>query len=145
MATYITLGALATFSRAELSFLSKSDPVFLALAEYSSQNFLDLISLLLNSKFAELFDFLDSYKVDYLLDPNLYDVLSELFHRIKVRSYVQYLSVFSNVSLDSMALDFNMSPLELEDQIKQLIESKTVNILIDQKHRVSPVCLIFCD
>lgn len=136
IATYITLGALATFSRAELGFLSKSDSVFLALAEGSSQNLPHLITLLLNSRFAELFERLAFYNVDYLLDPNLYGVLSELFYRIRVRAFVQYLSVFSNVSLDTMAQAFNISAVDLEEEIKQLIESKTVHILIDQKNRI---------
>lgn len=133
---YITLGALATFSRAELGFLSKSDNVFLALSEDCFQNFPQLITLFLNSQFAELFNQLEEYKVDYLLDPNLYAVLNELFYRIKVRAYVQYLSVFSNVSLNYMAKAFNMKLAELEEEIKQLIESGTVSILIDQKYGV---------
>lgn len=139
----MTLGALATFSRAELSYLSHSDPVFIALAEKSSQNVTQLIELLLNSQFGDLFQQLDSYKVDYLLDPNLYAVYSEILFRIKVRSYVQYLSMFSNVSIDVMAASFNIENTELEEQIKQLILSNTVHILIDQKNKVWKVHNIF--
>lgn len=137
MAVYIALGAMATFSRAELGYLSKSDSVFISLAEESSQDLTHLITLLLTSRFADLFDLLDSYKPDYLLDPILYGIFSELMFRIRVRCYVQYLSIFNIVSLDAMACAFKISPEELEEQIKQLILSNTVQVLIDQKNRVS--------
>ncbi|KAF5099591.1 hypothetical protein D0Z00_001601 [Geotrichum galactomycetum] len=133
IATYIALGALATFSRAELSYLSKSDSMFILLTEQARQNFSDLIALLLNSKFTELFKQLNRYKTDYLLDPVLYSTLDDLLYRIHVRCLVQYLSVFSTVSLVEMAQAFDLSVEELEDQITQLIETRSVNVLIDQK------------
>lgn len=133
IATYIALGALATFSRAELSYLSKSDSMFLLLSERARQNFSDLIGLLLNSKFAELFKELNRYKIDYLLDPLLYTTFNELFYRIQLRCFVQYLSVFSTVSMAEMAQAFDYSLEDLEQEITQLIETRSVNVLIDQK------------
>lgn len=136
IAVYITLGALVTFSRAELGYLSKSDAVYLQFAEESQQDLPHLITLLLNSNFCELFERLESYKTDYLLDPNLCDVIGDILYRVRVRCYVQYLTVFSSVTLESMASAFAVDSKVLEGQIKDLIESDTVQILIDQKNQV---------
>lgn len=136
VATYITLGAMTTFSRAELNYLSKSDSAFLMLTEDSRQNFSNLIELMLNSKFVELFKQLDRYRTDYLLDPVLYESLEELLYRIRVRCFVQYLSVFSTVLLTDMAAAFGLDVTELEQEVTQLIESRSVNALIDQKRGI---------
>lgn len=137
LALYITLSALASFSRSELHFLASSDQVFASFAEGAPQNYTELIEFLLNSKYSEFINALNEYKADYQTDPYIFPILEHLLSLLKKRALLQYLSVYRNVSIKSTAKLFHLTPGQLEELLKVYTVEGTVNILIDQRYGVS--------
>lgn len=134
---YISLGALATFTRSELAFLANSDSEYLILKEISNGNFSNLLAMFLQSSFTDLFTFLNSFKTDFLLDNVLHGVMDDIYLKIRTRCFIQYLSVYSTVKLEVMSATFGLNNLELENEIKKLLELQNLELLIDQKNGVS--------
>lgn len=137
LAVYITLAALASFSRSELQFLSSADQVFQSLTEDSLQNLSELIEFFLNSKYKEFFSSLEDFKPDYEADPFLFPILKNLLGAIKKRALLQYLSAYKNVSIQTVSETFLLEPSKLEELLKIYIIEGTINVLIDQRNGVS--------
>lgn len=137
LALYITLCALASFSRSELQFLASADQSFTSFSEGSNQNFKELIESLLSSGYTKLFSELSKFKADYESDPFLFPILNNLLAAIKKRAFLQYLSVYRNVSIDTMAETFLISAKQVEMLLQIYTIEGAVNVLIDQRTKVS--------
>lgn len=137
LALYITLSALASFSRSELQFLSSADQGFQSFSEGSTQNLSELIEFFLNSKYKEFLTSLETFKPDYEADPFLFPILESLLGSIKKRALLQYLSVYRNVSLQLTAETFLLTSSQLEELLKIYITEGVINVLIDQRSGVS--------
>ncbi|KAF2789472.1 PCI-domain-containing protein [Melanomma pulvis-pyrius CBS 109.77] len=137
IAVYGGLCALASMDRNELQSQ--------VLGSGDFRNFLELepqirraITLFCNSKYSACLEVLEGYRNDYLLDVYLSKVLATIYSRIRTKSIVQYFIPFSCVTLDEMALKFQVTGefASIEDELEEMINSRILNARIDLVDRL---------
>jgi COP9 signalosome complex subunit 1 len=135
VACYGALCALASMDRQ----LIKTE----VLDNSNFRNFLELephmrraITYFHTAKYSNCLQILEEYKNDFLLDIHLQRHVKPLYSSIRSKSIVQYFIPFSCVTLKSMSEAFTTPEDELEKELVEMINKKTLEARIDTKNRV---------
>lgn len=139
VALYGGLCALATFDRPELQkqvIFSSSFKLFLEL----EPQLRDIIFKFYESKYASCLKLLDEIKDNILLDMYIAPHVNVLYTQIRNRALIQYFSPYLSADMRKMAVAFNRSVSELEDEIMQLILDGQIQARIDSHNKV---CFFF--
>ncbi|KAF2501278.1 PCI-domain-containing protein [Lophium mytilinum] len=132
VAVYGGLCALASMDRTELQERVLSDTDFRQFLELEP-HIRRAISAFCSSKYSACLQILEEYRADYLLDIYLGPVVTDIYHRIRTKSIVQYFKPFSCVSLDEMAKKFQVKDegYPIEDELTSMITGGILNARID--------------
>lgn len=132
MAVICALCAMACFDRESLKFLVHKDPTFAGLTE-DVPHVREMVVCFLNSNYGRLFELWRMYENDMKLDLYASKQLDDLYKAIRSRAMTQYLSVFSELPISTMAATFGENDRELLLELKELIERNNLNVKIDCK------------
>lgn len=135
VAMYGGLTALATFSRQELQKLVISSSSFKLFLEVEPQ-LRDIIFKFYESKYASCLKLLNELKDILMLDMYLAPHLNTLYTRIRNRALIQYFSPYMSADLEAMALAFNTTVAELEDELMVLILDGQIQARIDSHNKI---------
>jgi len=135
VAMYGGLCALATFDRHELQrnvIFSSSFKLFLEL----EPQLRDIIHKFYESKYASCLKLLDEIKDNLLLDMYIAPHVYLLYTQIRNRALIQYFSPYLSADMRKMALAFNRTVNELEDELMQLILEGQIQARIDSHNKI---------
>lgn len=136
LAMYITVCALASFSRQELIYLVDKDPVFRYLCECSkSCNYLiTLLNSFLDLKYNMFFQLWEQNRDMLSLDMYLGPVLSGLATKIFQRAYVDYMTPYSVLDLSKMETAFGRSVIQ---DLPEVIRANNLDFRLDLDHYIA--------
>lgn len=135
VALYGGLCALATFDRHELQkqvIFSSSFKLFLEL----EPQLRDIIFKFYESKYASCLKLLDEIKDNILLDMYIAPHVNSLYMQIRNRALIQYFSPYLSADMRRMAIAFNRTVSELEDELMQLILDGQIQARIDSHNKI---------
>jgi COP9 signalosome complex subunit 1 len=127
VAVYGGLTALATFDREELYKNIISSASFKLFLELEPQ-LRDAITKFYHSAYASSLSVLRDIKDNLLLDMYLQPHVEKLYIQIRQKALIQYFSPYSSADMHKMALSFNSTVNELEDELTQLILDGQVQV-----------------
>ncbi|KAK7167918.1 hypothetical protein R3I94_002094 [Phoxinus phoxinus] len=135
VAVYGGLCALATFDRQELQRNVISSSSFKLFLELEPQ-VRDIIFKFYESKYASCLKMLDEMKDNLLLDMYLAPHVRTLYTQIRNRALIQYFSPYVSADMNKMAVAFNTTVADLEDELTQLILEGLINARIDSHSKI---------
>ncbi|KAL3876179.1 hypothetical protein ACJMK2_034050 [Sinanodonta woodiana] len=135
VATYGALCALASFDRQELQKNVISSSGFKLFLELEPQ-LRDIIHKFYESKYASCLTLLEEIKDNLLLDMYLAPHVKTLYTQIRNRAMCQYFSPYLSADMRKMAIAFNTSVGELEDELMQLILDGQISARIDSHSKI---------
>ncbi|XP_072029578.1 COP9 signalosome complex subunit 1-like isoform X3 [Amphiura filiformis] len=135
VAMYGGLCALASFDRQELQKNVISSSSFKLFLELEPQ-LRDIIFMFYESKYASCLKLLDELKDNLLLDMYLAPHINTLYSQIRNRALIQYFSPYVSADMRKMAVSFNTTVPDLEDELMQLILDGQINARIDSHNKI---------
>ncbi|XP_029348109.1 COP9 signalosome complex subunit 1b-like [Acyrthosiphon pisum] len=142
IAIYGGLCALATFNRSELQnkvICNNSFKLFLEL-EHEVR---EAIFKFCEAKYEVCLKMLNKIKPILLLDMYIGSHINQLYSDIRSKAMIQYLCPYDSADLRKMALSFNTSLPDLENELVQLILDGHIKARIDSINKVSLIVLDF--
>ncbi|XP_062513626.1 COP9 signalosome complex subunit 1-like [Corticium candelabrum] len=130
VAVYGSLCALATFDRHELQQKLVGSSSFKQFLELEPQ-LRDVIQKFYNSQYASCLNTLAELKDNLMLDMFLSQHLGKLYSLVRSKAMVQYFSPYLSADMRKMAVAFNSSVSDLEDELTQLILEGQISARID--------------
>jgi COP9 signalosome complex subunit 1 len=127
---YGGLCALATFERQELQQKLIGSSTFKQFLELEPQ-MRDVIQKFHNSQYASCLKTLSEMKDNLMLDLYLSQHLGKLYSLIRSKALVQYFSPYVSADMQRMAVAFNTTVSNLEDELTQLILVGQISARID--------------
>ncbi|XP_065883227.1 COP9 signalosome complex subunit 1-like isoform X2 [Dysidea avara] len=134
VAVYGGLCALATFDRKDLHDKVLGSSSFKQFLELDPQ-LRDVITQFYQSKYASCLKTLDGMDT-LMLDMYLAHHLQSLCSQIRNRALIQYFKPYVSADLNKMALAFNTSVSNLEDELTQLILDDQISARIDSHAKI---------
>lgn len=135
IAVYAGLTALATFDRRELKEKVLSNNKYRGFLELEP-DISNIINCFYESKYTACLESLDKLLPRLLLDIYLRDHVSTLYEKIRSKALVQYVSTFTSVDMNKMAVVFNTTVENLEKEIAALIMDKQIKARIDSHKKI---------
>ncbi|XP_068149791.1 COP9 signalosome complex subunit 1b [Drosophila tropicalis] len=135
VAVYGGLCALATFDRQELKRLVIASTSFKLFLELEPQ-LRDIIFKFYESKYASCLTLLDEIRDNLLVDMYIASHVSTLYTKIRNRALIQYFSPYMSADMHKMALAFNSSVGDLENEVMQLILDGQIQARIDSHNKI---------
>merc|ERR1712241_1162008 len=135
VAIYGGLTALATFDRAELLKQVISSTQFKLFLELEPQ-LREVLQCFYDSRYGHCLKLLEDMKDNLLLDLYLAPHIQTLFSMIRNRGLVQYFSPYISADLAKMAVSFNTTIPNLENELMKLILDGSIQARIDSHNRV---------
>ena len=135
IALYAGLTALATFDRRELKEKVLSNNKFRAFLELEP-DVSNIINCFYESKYTACLESLDRLLPRLLLDIYLKEHVTTLYEKIRSKALVQYVSTFTSVDMNKMAVVFNTTVENLEKEIAALIMEKQIKARIDSHKKI---------
>jgi COP9 signalosome complex subunit 1 len=133
---FAILGALATFSRADIKAKVLDNSDFRQFLEIDPL-FREVVSHFYEGKYAECLGLLYQIKQDWIYNYYFADTVAELLRLFRVNMILQFLEPFSCADIKRMAQIFSCSVQEIEKELVALIESDALNAKIDSIDKVS--------
>lgn len=135
VAMYGGLCALASFDRAEIQKHVISSSSFKLFLELEPQ-LRDIIFKFYESKYAQCLKLLDEIKDNLLLDMYIAPHINTLYTQIRNRALIQYFCPYLSADMRTMALAFNRTVDELENEVMQLILDGQIQARIDSHKKI---------
>ncbi|BFF97056.1 COP9 signalosome complex subunit 1b [Drosophila madeirensis] len=135
VAVYGGLCALATFDRPELKRLVIASTSFKLFLELEPQ-LRDIIFKFYESKYASCLTLLDEIRDNLLVDMYIAPHVSTLYTKIRNRALIQYFSPYMSAEMHKMAMAFNSSVGDLENEVMQLILDGQIQARIDSHNKI---------
>ncbi|XP_022211115.2 COP9 signalosome complex subunit 1b-like [Drosophila obscura] len=135
VAVYGGLCALATFDRPELKDLVIGSTSFKPFLEVEPQ-LRDIIIQFHESKYASVLKQLDEIRDNYLVDMYTAPHVDTLYTQIRKRAMIQYFSPYMSADMHKMAMAFNSSVGDLENEVMQLILDGHIQARIDSQKKI---------
>ncbi|XP_050423955.1 COP9 signalosome complex subunit 1b [Adelges cooleyi] len=135
VAVYGGLCALATFSRSELQTSVISNNVFKLFLELEPE-IRDAIFKFYESKYEICLRTLNKIKPTLLLDMYIGSHINTLFSNIRSKAMIQYFSPYDTACLKKMAMCFNTSLPDLENELMELILDGHIKARIDSINKI---------
>jgi len=135
VAIYGGLTALATFDRTELLKQVISSTQFKLFLELEPQ-LREVLQCFYDSRYGHCLKLLEDMKDNLLLDLYLAPHIQTLFSMIRNRGLVQYFSPYISADLAKMAVSFNTTIPNLENELMKLILDGSIQARIDSHNRV---------
>lgn len=123
IAVYIAMIGLTRFSREDLKYLSKKDPVFRAICG-KSPDVTTLLTQFLSAQHADFFKtWMDNFS-RYKFDLNMGKHYDKFVAQMRQRCLLQEISPHATVSLEHLAHVFGCSAMSIAEELAQLIQEK---------------------
>ncbi|XP_050520378.1 COP9 signalosome complex subunit 1b [Daktulosphaira vitifoliae] len=135
VAVYGGLCALATFSRSELQTSVISNNIFKLFLELEPE-VRDAIFKFYESKYEVCLKILNKIKPTLLLDMYIGSHINTLYSNIRSKAMIQYFSPYDSADLRKMAMCFNTSLTDLENELMQLILDGHIKARIDSINKI---------
>ncbi|XP_002137408.2 COP9 signalosome complex subunit 1b-like [Drosophila pseudoobscura] len=135
VAVYGGLCALATFDRPELKRQVIASTSFKLFLEQEPQ-VRDIIFMFHESKYASCLTLLDEIRDNLLVQMYIAPHVSTLYAKIRQRAMIQYFSPYQSADMHKMAVAFNSSVGDLENEVVQLIQDGHLQARIDSHHKI---------
>ncbi|XP_030387154.1 COP9 signalosome complex subunit 1b [Scaptodrosophila lebanonensis] len=135
VAVYGGLCALATFDRQELKRLVIGSTSFKLFLELEPQ-LRDIIFKFYESKYASCLTLLDEIRDNLLIDMYIAPHVTTLYTKIRNRALIQYFSPYMSADMHKMAIAFNSSVGDLENEVMQLILDGQIQARIDSHNKI---------
>ncbi|KAH8406090.1 hypothetical protein KR215_005051 [Drosophila sulfurigaster] len=135
VAVYGGLCALATFDRQELKRLVIASTSFKLFLELEPQ-LRDIIFKFYESKYANCLTLLDEIRDNLLVDMYIAPHVSTLYTKIRNRALIQYFSPYMSADMHKMAIAFNSTVGDLENEVMQLILDGQIQARIDSHNKI---------
>lgn len=135
VAVYGGLCALATFDRQELKRLVIASTSFKLFLELEPQ-LRDIIFKFYESKYASCLTLLDEIRDNLLVDMYIAPHVTTLYTKIRNRALIQYFSPYMSADMHKMAMAFNSSVGDLENEVMQLILDGQIQARIDSHNKI---------
>ncbi|KAH8266031.1 hypothetical protein KR038_001033 [Drosophila bunnanda] len=135
VAVYGGLCALATFDRPELKRLVIASTSFKLFLELEPQ-LRDIIFKFYESKYASCLTLLDEIRDNLLVDMYIAPHVTALYTKIRNRALIQYFSPYMSADMHKMAMAFNSSVGDLENEVMQLILDGQIQARIDSHNKI---------
>jgi len=135
IALYAGLTALATFERRELKERVLGNNKFRGFLELEP-DVANIINNFYESKYTACLESLDKLLPRLLLDIYLREHVAQLYDKIRSKALVQYVSTFTAVDMNKMAVVFNTTVDNLEKEIAGLIMDKQIKARIDSHKKI---------
>ncbi|XP_022650923.1 COP9 signalosome complex subunit 1-like isoform X2 [Varroa jacobsoni] len=135
VAIYAGLCALASFDRAELARNIIQQQNFKQFLELDPQ-LRELIQHFYESRYGQCLALLDQIRDNLLLDIYLAPHVISLYAQIRNRAWIQYFSPYLTADMNMMAVAFNTTVQQVEEEMMQLVLDNQIQARIDSHNKV---------